>query len=75
MNDELLLEDEDLIGHQKFKREPFCYTTLKNLRIKDYIEELEHKLPNEFRGSIRYYNHYNSNHLDYLPDFNHYGYF
>jgi len=41
----------------KSKKKKVSYTTYFNWQVRQLNSELEHKLPNEFRGSLDNYNH------------------
>ena len=55
----------DIDGHlvvpkKKTPKRKTPYRTIINRKMKQYVIELEQKLPNEFKGSIRNYNHLNA---------------
>jgi len=55
----------DIDGHlivpkKKTPKRKLPYKTIINRKMKQYVIELEQKLPNEFKGCISNYNHLNA---------------
>jgi hypothetical protein len=67
---EEILETEVLKEKPKLKKRKnkVALSSFRNYQIKQCEIELEHKLPNEFKGSIRNYNHRNDDRLFHIDD-------
>jgi hypothetical protein len=54
---EVDIDDCLVVKKKKPKKKKVSYTTYFNWQVRQLDAELEHKLPNEFRGSIDNFNH------------------
>ena len=66
--------EEEIKEEPPVKKKKIEFYTLLNLQTKKLNEELEMKLPNEFKGCISNYNHKSANGSDWHFDENNYNY-